>query len=215
MRLRVGEHLLQRVPMTNHPIARRKEIAAVYGAGLIQGVALVTFPAASVVFTSASDYGLSRTEYGGMFVPQAITAIGSALLGAGLARRLGTKRIYLDWTRRESGVDGAARSEPVRDERTCARLRGPARRHRLPRRRFRVHGADAQHVRRRVLSAEGGQGGVGAERPAGIGDRAGAGLCRGVRRSGHLVGTPGVGRRADPGVALVQCAIAAHPKPGG
>lgn len=81
--------------MTNHPIARRQEIAAVYGAGLIQGVALVTFPAASVVFTSASDYGLSRTEYGGMFVPQAITAIGSALLAAGLARRLGAKRIYL------------------------------------------------------------------------------------------------------------------------
>ena len=81
--------------MTNHPIARRKEIAAVYGAGLIQGVALVTFPAASVVFTSASDYGLSRTEYGGMFVPQAITAIGSALLAAGLARRLGARRIYL------------------------------------------------------------------------------------------------------------------------
>ena len=81
--------------MTNHPIARRKEIAAVYGAGWIQGVALVTFPAASVVFTSASDYGLSRTEYGGMFVPQAITAIGSALLAAGLARRLGVRRIYL------------------------------------------------------------------------------------------------------------------------
>jgi len=81
--------------MTKNPIARRKEIAAVYGAGLIQGVALVTFPAASVVFTSASDYGLSRTEYGGMFVPQAITAIGSALLGVGLARRLGARRIYL------------------------------------------------------------------------------------------------------------------------
>jgi MFS family permease len=81
--------------MTSHPTARRKEVAAVYGAGLIQGVALVTFPAASVVFTSASDFGLSRTEYGGMFVPQAITAIASALLAAGLARRLGAKRIYL------------------------------------------------------------------------------------------------------------------------
>jgi len=81
--------------MTNHPTARRQEVAAVYGAGLIQGVALVTFPAASVVFTSAADYGLSRTEYGGMFVPQAVAAIGSALLGAGLARRLGAKRIFL------------------------------------------------------------------------------------------------------------------------
>lgn len=76
-------------------MARRDEIAAVYGAGLIQGVALVTFPAASTVFTSASEYGLSSTEYGGMFVPQAITAIASALLGAGLTRRLGIKRIYL------------------------------------------------------------------------------------------------------------------------
>ncbi|MDM0047652.1 sugar MFS transporter [Variovorax sp. J22R115] len=81
--------------MTNYPLARRREIAAVYGAGLIQGVALVTFPAASVVFTSATGYGLSRTEYGGMFVPQAVTAIGSSLLGAGLARRLGAKRIFL------------------------------------------------------------------------------------------------------------------------
>ena len=81
--------------MTKPPLARRQEVAAVYGAGLIQGVALVTFPAASVVFTSATGYGLSRTEYGGMFVPQAVTAIGSALLGAGLARRLGAKRIFL------------------------------------------------------------------------------------------------------------------------
>jgi len=81
--------------MTNQPLARRKEVAAVYGAGLIQGVALVTFPAAGVVFTSAAGYGLSRTEYGGMFVPQALTAIGSSLLGAGLARRLGAKRIFL------------------------------------------------------------------------------------------------------------------------
>jgi len=81
--------------MTNHGSARRKEIGAVYGAGLIQGVALVTFPAASVVFTSPTDFALSRTEYGGMFVPQAIAAIGSALLAAGLTQRLGAKRIYM------------------------------------------------------------------------------------------------------------------------
>lgn len=76
-------------------MAQRSEIAAVYLAGVAQGVALVTFPAASAVFTAAGDYGLSSTEYGGMFVPQAITAIGASLLGAGLARRLGAKRIYL------------------------------------------------------------------------------------------------------------------------
>jgi fucose permease len=74
---------------------QRNEIVSVYAAGVIQGVALVTFPAASTIFTSSAHYGLSTTEYGGMFVPQAITAIGSSLMGAGLTRRLGIKRIYL------------------------------------------------------------------------------------------------------------------------
>lgn len=76
-------------------MAQRSEIVTVYVAGLIQGVALVTFPAANAVFTSSSEYGLSSTEYGGMFVPQAILAIVCSLLGAGLRKRLGTKRIYL------------------------------------------------------------------------------------------------------------------------
>src|ERR1700689_1498662 len=76
-------------------MAQRSEILTVYAAGLIQGVALVTFPAASAVFTNSKDYGLSSTEYGGMFVPQAIMAIVASLLGAGLRSRLGTKRIYL------------------------------------------------------------------------------------------------------------------------
>jgi len=76
-------------------MAQRNEIAAVYVAGVIQGLALVTFPAASTVFTSPQHYGLSSTEYGSMFVPQAIMAILASLLGAGLTRRLGIKRIYL------------------------------------------------------------------------------------------------------------------------
>jgi fucose permease len=76
-------------------MAQRNEIAAVYVAGVIQGLALVTFPAASTVFTSPQHYGLSSTEYGSIFVPQAITAISASLLGAGLIRRLGIKRIYL------------------------------------------------------------------------------------------------------------------------
>jgi MFS family permease len=73
----------------------RSEILTVYAAGVIQGIGLVTFPAAGAVFTSTTDYGLSSTEYGGMFIPQAIMAIASSLLGAGLRNRLGTKRIYL------------------------------------------------------------------------------------------------------------------------
>jgi fucose permease len=76
-------------------MAQRGEIAAVYSAGVVQGVALVTFPAASVIFTAADGYGLSSTEYGAMFLPQALTAIGASLLGTRLGGFLGLKGIYL------------------------------------------------------------------------------------------------------------------------
>jgi len=76
-------------------MAQRQEIAAVYAAAVIQGIVLVTFPAVSAIFTSAAHYGLSTTEYGGMFVPQAVTAILSSLLGARLTRRIGGKRVFL------------------------------------------------------------------------------------------------------------------------
>jgi hypothetical protein len=76
-------------------VATRQEIAAVYAGAVIQGVALVTFPAVGAIFTSASHYGLSTTAYGGLFVPQAITAIAAALLGGGLTHRLGGKRVLL------------------------------------------------------------------------------------------------------------------------
>ena len=76
-------------------MAQRREIVTVYAAGLIQGVALVTFPAASTILTNPEDYGLSKTEYGGLFVPQAVMAIISSLLAAGLSKCLGTKKIFL------------------------------------------------------------------------------------------------------------------------
>ena len=76
-------------------MAQRREIITVYAAGVVQGVGLVTFPAASTVFTSPAQYGLTSTEYGGMFLPQAILAIVASLLAASLQSRLGSKRIYL------------------------------------------------------------------------------------------------------------------------
>lgn len=76
-------------------MAQRQEITAVYTAAVIQGIVLVTFPAVSAIFTSAAHYGLSTTEYGGMFAPQAVTAIISSLLGTGLTRRIGGKRVFL------------------------------------------------------------------------------------------------------------------------
>src|SRR4029450_11735451 len=76
-------------------MARRTEIAAVYSAGLVQGVALVTFPAASSILTSPDYYGLTSTAYGGLVLPQAIAAILSALAGPSLTRRLSIKRVFL------------------------------------------------------------------------------------------------------------------------
>ncbi len=76
-------------------MATQREIRTVYAAGVAQGIVLVTFPAASTIFTDPDQYDLSNTQYGLLFVPQVVTAISASLLGAGLARRFGTKRIYL------------------------------------------------------------------------------------------------------------------------
>ena len=70
-------------------MASRSELRVVGVAAVVHGVALVTFPAASTVFTSPSDYGLTSTEYGAMFIPQAIAVIASSLLGARWAGRVG------------------------------------------------------------------------------------------------------------------------------
>ncbi|HEU5112397.1 MAG TPA: MFS transporter, partial [Acidimicrobiia bacterium] len=76
-------------------MATRTEANTVKVAAVIQGVALVTFPAASTIFTSPDEYDVSNTQYGAMFIPQAITAISASLAGAALSRRLGTKKLYV------------------------------------------------------------------------------------------------------------------------
>ena len=77
-------------------MARRDEIAAIYLAGIVQGIALVTFPAVGIIFTSAAHYDLSNAQYGSIFLPQAIMAVAASLLGAGLASRMGGARsLYL------------------------------------------------------------------------------------------------------------------------
>jgi MFS family permease len=86
--------------MRSQPTGSRAETATVNVAGLVQGIALVTFPAASTIFTAKGSYDLSSSQYGLMFVPQVITAVTTALLGAGLigpglAARLGERTVYL------------------------------------------------------------------------------------------------------------------------
>ena len=43
-------------------VATKAEIQVVNLAGLVQGVTLVTFPAASSIFTSPTEYDLSNTR---------------------------------------------------------------------------------------------------------------------------------------------------------
>ncbi len=102
-------------------MAQRQEIAAVYAAGVVQGVALVTFPAASAIFTSPRYYRLSSTAYGAMFLPQAVMAVAAPLVGARLVRRLGIKRVYrLGLVANLLAMGLLVASEFVRDTETLA-----------------------------------------------------------------------------------------------
>lgn len=76
-------------------MATRLESGVVYAAGAVQGIVLVTFPAASTIFTSPTEYDLSSSQYGILFLPQVILAIAASLGGAWLGRTIGLKPVYL------------------------------------------------------------------------------------------------------------------------
>jgi hypothetical protein len=60
-------------------------------------VALVTFPAASSIFTSPhpQGYGFTTSQYGAMFLPQVILAILASSLAPAFARCWHLKRVFL------------------------------------------------------------------------------------------------------------------------
>jgi fucose permease len=74
---------------------RRTGVDLIYATGLVQGLALVTFPAANSIFTSPDGYGFSPSRYGMMFIPQVILAILASSLGPSLARRWTLKHVLL------------------------------------------------------------------------------------------------------------------------
>src|SRR5262245_39952494 len=76
-------------------MASRTEIGVVYAAAVVQGLALVTFPAASSIFTSPDGFGFDSTRYGTMFVPQVVFAILASALAPGLARHWNLRRVLL------------------------------------------------------------------------------------------------------------------------
>jgi MFS transporter, FHS family, glucose/mannose:H+ symporter len=75
--------------------ASRTEIGVVYFAGMMQGLALVTFPAASSIFTRPEGFGFDSTRYGAMFLPQVIMAVLASGLAPQLARRWDLRRVLL------------------------------------------------------------------------------------------------------------------------
>ncbi len=76
-------------------LERHKTILAVYLSGLLQGVALITFPAAGPLFTDPDFHGLTSNQFGVLFTPQIVTAIAASVLAARLAARFGMKRVLL------------------------------------------------------------------------------------------------------------------------
>jgi MFS family permease len=75
--------------------ASRTEIGLVYGAAVMQGLALVTFPAASSIFTSPDGFGFDSTRYGALFLPQVLFAILASAFAPRLARRWSLRRVLL------------------------------------------------------------------------------------------------------------------------
>ena len=75
--------------------ASRTEIGVIYFAGMVQGLALVTFPAASSIFTGPQGFHFDSTRYGAMFLPQVIMAVLASGLAPQLARRWELRRVLI------------------------------------------------------------------------------------------------------------------------
>ena len=81
--------------MSASATASRTEIGLVYVAAVVQGLALVTFPAASSIFTSNDGFGFDSTRYGALFLPQVVFAILASAFAPRLARRWSLRRVLL------------------------------------------------------------------------------------------------------------------------
>ena len=75
--------------------SKSKAVLAVYLSGLLQGIALIIFPAAGPLLTDPQFHGLSSAQFGVLFTPQIAAAIVASTLAARLAARVGMKRILL------------------------------------------------------------------------------------------------------------------------
>ena len=72
---------------------KKEKIFAIYVSGFLQGVALVLYPAAGSIFTSASYHNLSSAEFGLLFTPQIVFAIIASISAPKLAAKFGMKKV--------------------------------------------------------------------------------------------------------------------------
>jgi hypothetical protein len=64
-------------------VVTRAENSVVYAAGAVQGIVLVTFPAASTIFTDPDEYDLSNTQR--VVVPYELRTLAAAVAGGVIA----------------------------------------------------------------------------------------------------------------------------------
>ena len=154
----------------------------------MQGLALVTFPAASTIFVSPTGFHLSSAQYGAMFVPQVALAIFASAVGPWLARQLGMRGLLL------LGLcaDLLAMALLSCFERAAARRFGRVRVAMLCDRRARLRlrrgRDDAEHLGQASGRGPGRRRRADAQRSARPRHGARAGVGGAVRRPGRLVG---------------------------
>jgi len=73
----------------------KKEMTAIYMGGLIQGIALVVFPAAGTIFTNPAGFAFSAGEYGSLFISQSALAISVSAFSSKLSTFFGAKGAFL------------------------------------------------------------------------------------------------------------------------
>jgi len=96
--------------MNSKALGQPAEICVIYLPGPVQGLSLVTFPAASNIFTSTQFHNLTSSEYGYLFLPLIACAILASILSGVLDDRLGLKPI--SWSDcNQPGADGSPRPE--------------------------------------------------------------------------------------------------------
>lgn len=65
----------------------------VYLGGLVTGLSLILYPALGTVFTDPAQFGFSSNQFSGIFIPQIILAIFSALLTPFFVSKWGMKKV--------------------------------------------------------------------------------------------------------------------------